>query len=44
MDDLSDELREAIKSAMSNLSVVSVRDKNTADFVEKISEKSLYII
>lgn len=44
VDDLSDELREAIKSAMSNLSVVSVRDKNTADFVEKISEKSLYII
>ena len=39
VDDLSDELREAIKSAMSNLSVVSVRDKNTADFVEKISEK-----
>lgn len=39
MDDLSDELREAIKSAMSNLSVVSVRNKNTADFVEKISEK-----
>lgn len=39
MDNLSDELREAIKSAMSNLSVVSVRDKNTADFVEKISEK-----
>ena len=31
VDDLSDELREAIKSAMSNLSVVSVRDKNTAD-------------
>ena len=39
VDNLSDELREAIKSAMSNLSVVSVRDKNTADFVEKISEK-----
>lgn len=39
VDNLSDELREAIKSAMSNLSVVSVRDKNTADFVEEISEK-----
>lgn len=38
-DNLSDELREAVKNAMSNLSAISVRDKNTADFVEKISEK-----
>ena len=38
-DNLSDDLREAVKSAMSNLSVVSVRDKNTADFVKKISGK-----
>ena len=42
-DNLSDELREAIKKAMSNLSAVSVRDKNTAEFVKAVTgKKSVY--
>ena len=36
---LTNELQEAIKKAMGNLSTVSVRDKNTAEFVEIISSK-----
>lgn len=39
IENLSNELQEAIKEAMSNLSAVSVRDKNTAKFVEKLSDK-----
>ena len=38
-DNLSKELREAIKKAMSNLSAVSVRDHNTAEFVHAVSGK-----
>lgn len=42
-DNLSDELREGIKKAMSNLSAVSVRDKNTAEFVKAVTgKKSVY--
>ena len=42
-DNLSHELREAIKKAMSNLSAVSVRDKNTAEFVKAVTgKKSVY--
>ena len=41
VDQLSDELREAIKNAMSNLSDISVRDKNTADFVKAVSGKQI---
>ena len=41
VDNLSAELREAIKNAMSNLSAISVRDKNTAEFVETISKKNV---
>lgn len=40
VDNLSDELRGAIKNAMSNLSAVSVRDKNTAEFVQAVTEKN----
>lgn len=40
-DNLSYELREAVKRAMTNLSVVSVRDKNTAEFVEGVSGKKV---
>lgn len=42
-DNLSNELREAVKKAMAHLSAISVRDRNTAEFVEKISgEKMVY--
>lgn len=41
VDNLSNELREAVKQAMSNLYAVSVRDKNTAEFVEKILGKKV---
>lgn len=40
-DNLSNELRESVKKAMANLSAISVRDRNTAEFVEKISGKKL---
>lgn len=36
-ENLSNELHEAIKKAMSNLSAVSVRDYNTAEFVKAVS-------
>lgn len=39
-DNLSNELREAIKNAMLNLSVVSVRDENTAKFVQAVTGKT----
>ena len=38
-DNLSDELREAVKNAMSKLSAISVRDKNTAEFVQAVARK-----
>lgn len=40
-ENLSDELCEAVKNAMSNLSVVSVRDENTAKFVQAITGKNI---
>lgn len=40
-DNLPNELREAVKKAMINLSAISVRDKNTAEFVEKLSGKKI---
>ena len=38
-DNLSDELREAVKNAMAHLSAISVRDQNTAEFVQTVSGK-----
>lgn len=40
-ENLSEEIRMAVKNAMDNLSAVSVRDANTAEFVEAISEKNV---
>lgn len=40
-DDLSDELRKAVKNAMSNLAAVSVRDENTAKFVQAVTGKKI---
>lgn len=39
-DEMSDELCMAVKKAMSNLSVVSVRDENTAEFVQAVTGKN----
>lgn len=38
-ENLSDELRETVKNAMLNLSAVSVRDENTAKFVQNVTGK-----
>lgn len=40
-ENLPNELREPMKKAMDNLSAISVRDKNTADFVQKVSGKEI---
>lgn len=40
-ENLTNELRVAVKKAMSNLSAISVRDNNTADFVQAVSEKEI---